>query len=118
MKDIKITVKGRTYFITPFEQDKMENNRVSMQLLRQRLDLGWTYHDAIDAPRGMHKKIYEEHKKIRKYDSDYIAEKIRQDKEKRKQKRKPHLFNVPQKHHRGKWCSYLMENDIFPKVVK
>ncbi len=29
---------------------------------------------------------------------------------------KPYLFNVPQKHPRGRYACYLMENDIFPKV--
>ena len=30
-----------------------------------------------------------------------------------------HLFDgTPQQHSRGAWCEYLMENDIFPKVVK
>ncbi|HDC5443865.1 TPA: hypothetical protein O8631_002917, partial [Staphylococcus aureus] len=31
-------------------------------------------------------------------------------------RKKPHLFNVPQKHPRGRYACYLMENDIFPKV--
>lgn len=30
-------------------------------------------------------------------------------------RKKPHLFNVPQKHSRSEWCMYLMENDIFPR---
>ncbi|WP_284675530.1 SA1788 family PVL leukocidin-associated protein, partial [Staphylococcus aureus] len=33
-------------------------------------------------------------------------------------KKKPHLFNVPQKHPRGRYTCYLMENDIFVKVKK
>ncbi|WP_331245740.1 SA1788 family PVL leukocidin-associated protein [Staphylococcus epidermidis] len=32
-------------------------------------------------------------------------------------RKKPHLFNVPQKHSRSEWCTYLMENDIFVKRV-
>ncbi|MBE9439722.1 hypothetical protein IM146_04910 [Staphylococcus epidermidis] len=32
-------------------------------------------------------------------------------------RKKPHLFNVPQKHSRSEWCTYLMENDIFPRKV-
>lgn len=32
-------------------------------------------------------------------------------------RKKPHLFTVNQKHSRGKWCTYLMENDIFPRKV-
>lgn len=30
-------------------------------------------------------------------------------------KNKPHLFKVPQKTTRGKFCNHLWENDIFPK---
>ncbi|HDC7516278.1 TPA: hypothetical protein O9A05_002631, partial [Staphylococcus aureus] len=33
-------------------------------------------------------------------------------------RKKPHLFNVPQKHPRGRYACYLMENDIFVKVKK
>ena len=32
-------------------------------------------------------------------------------------RKKPHLFEVPQKHSRSEWCTYLMENDIFPRKV-
>lgn len=32
-------------------------------------------------------------------------------------RKKPHLFNVPQKHSRSEWCTYLMENDISPRKV-
>lgn len=32
-------------------------------------------------------------------------------------RKKPHLFEVPQKHPRGEWCKHLMENDIFPRKV-
>lgn len=32
-------------------------------------------------------------------------------------RKKPHLFNVPQKHSRGEWCKHLMEKDIFVKRV-
>lgn len=32
-------------------------------------------------------------------------------------RKKPHLFEVPQVHPRGKWCTHLMENDIFIKRV-
>ncbi|EUG83437.1 SA1788 family PVL leukocidin-associated protein, partial [Staphylococcus aureus] len=33
-------------------------------------------------------------------------------------RKKPHLFNVPQVHPRGRYACYLMENDIFVKVKK
>lgn len=32
-------------------------------------------------------------------------------------RKKPHLFEVPQVHPRGEWCTHLMENDIFPRKV-
>lgn len=32
-------------------------------------------------------------------------------------RKKPHLFEVPQVHSRSEWCTYLMENDIFPRKV-
>lgn len=32
-------------------------------------------------------------------------------------RKKPHLFEVPQRHSRSEWCKYLMENDIFPRKV-
>lgn len=32
-------------------------------------------------------------------------------------RKKPHLFEVPQRHSRSEWCTYLMENDIFPRKV-
>ncbi|MDC6328242.1 SA1788 family PVL leukocidin-associated protein [Staphylococcus auricularis] len=41
---------------------------------------------------------------------------IEKRKEAKLREKKPYLFKVQQKHTRGKWCSYLMANDIFPKV--
>lgn len=32
-------------------------------------------------------------------------------------RKKPHLFEVSQVHSRSEWCTYLMENDIFPRKV-
>lgn len=45
-----------------------------------------------------------------------IKERYRLEKDK---ERRPHLYDgTPQQHSRGAYTEYLMENDIFPKVVK
>ena len=50
-------------------------------------------------------------------EAESLKERIQRRRMEELKRKKPHLFTVPQKHGRGKWCSHLMENDIFPKKV-
>lgn len=51
-------------------------------------------------------------------EAESLKERIQRRRMETLKRKKPHLFNVPQKHSRSDYCSYLMESDIFPKVKR
>ncbi len=87
-------------------------------MVAKRVRGGWALLEALNAPYGMRLAEYKEIvlSRIMQRESKEreIARQRRKEVELRK--RKPHSFNVPQKHTRGRYACYLMENDIFPKV--
>ncbi|HFJ5215916.1 TPA: SA1788 family PVL leukocidin-associated protein, partial [Staphylococcus aureus] len=81
---------------------------------------GWELHEAMDAPEGMRLSEYREKKTIERLEQARLERKLERQRKKEAElrRKKPHLFNVPQKHSRGRYACYLMENDIFVKVKK
>ncbi|PHS99919.1 SA1788 family PVL leukocidin-associated protein, partial [Staphylococcus aureus] len=75
---------------------------------------------AMDAPEGMRLSEYREKKTIERLEQARLERKLERQRKKEAElrRKKPHLFNVPQKHSRGRYACYLMENDIFVKVKK
>ncbi|NGL50730.1 hypothetical protein G0X41_12755, partial [Staphylococcus aureus] len=70
-----------------------------------------------DAPFGMKLNDYREIQITKALERERTM--VRQQrKEAELRRKKPHLFNVPQVHPRGRYACYLMENDIFVKVKK
>ncbi|HDZ3296310.1 TPA: hypothetical protein RSU83_002819, partial [Staphylococcus aureus] len=63
---------------------------------------------------------YREKKTIERLEQARLERKLERQRKKEAElrRKKPHLFNVPQKHSRGRYACYLMENDIFVKVKK
>ena len=101
--------------MTEKDEKKMEENFIDIYVVRQRIKKGWDYNEAIEAPAGMRRKEWNALKRMERVES--LKERIQRRRMEELRRKKPHLFNVPQKHGRGKWCSHLMENDIFPKKV-
>ncbi|EGS40336.1 hypothetical protein KZA27_05020 [Staphylococcus capitis] len=119
MKNIR--VGKQTFVMTEKDEKKMEESGINMFSLRQRINKGWDFYDAIEAPVGMRRKEWNALKRMERLEEmrevESLKERIQRRRMEELRRKKPHLFNVPQKHPRGKWCKHLMENDIFPKKV-
>lgn len=119
MKNIR--VGKQTFVVTEKDEMKMEESGVNMYGVRQRIKKGWAYNDAIEAPVGMRSKEWKALKRMERLseieENLSLKERLQRRRMETLKRKKPHLFNVPQKHPRGKWCKHLMENDIFPKKV-
>lgn len=111
-----IVIKGKIYELNERHVKQMETAGLKTHNVRTRLIDGWLLEDAVRAPKGTRLLEWMEHKEVENT-TQAILEKRRQRDKERLRKKKPHLFNVPQKHGRGKWCQHLMEHDIFPKKV-
>ncbi|MBS3222394.1 hypothetical protein KCW83_13920, partial [Staphylococcus aureus] len=89
-------------------------------MVAKRVRGGWALLEALNAPYGMRLAEYKEIvlSKIMERESKEREMARQPRKEAELRRKKPHLFNVPQKHSRGRYACYLMENDIFVKVKK
>ena len=90
----------------------MKEADINLDILRQRLASGWNFEDAIEAPLGVRRSEWDSLKPKEDGIASY-KERMAQRRLQELKRKKPHLFTVPQKHPRGKWCKHLMENDIF-----
>ncbi|MBU7104064.1 SA1788 family PVL leukocidin-associated protein, partial [Staphylococcus aureus] len=81
---------------------------------------GWGRNEAMDAREGTRLSEYREKKTIERLEQARLERKLerKRKREAELRRKKPHLFNVPQKHPRGRYACYLLENDIFVKVKK
>jgi len=116
MEIAKMRVKNKYFSITPDVVEKMKEADINSVILRQRLAKGWAFEDAIEAPIGVRRSEWDS-LKPKEDDIASYKERMKQRRLQELRRKKPHLFTVPQKHPRGKWCKHLMENDIFPKKV-
>lgn len=116
-----VRVGKQTFVMTEKDEMKMKESGVNMYGVRQRIKKGWDFYDAIEAPVGMRRKEWNALKRMERLEEmrevESLKERIQRRRTEELRRKKPHLFNVPQKHPRGKWCTYLMENDIFPRKV-
>ena len=108
-------VKNKYFSITPDVVEKMKKADINSDILRQRAS-GWKFEDAIEAPIGVRRSEWDSLKPKEDEIASY-KERMEQRRLQELKRKKPHLFTVPQKHPRGKWCAHLMENDIFPRKV-
>ena len=116
MEIAKMRVKNKYFSITPDVVEKMKKADINSDILRQRLASGWKFEDAIEAPIGVRRSEWDSLKPKEDEIASY-KERMEQRRLQELKRKKPHLFTVPQKHPRGKWCTHLMENDIFPRKV-
>lgn len=116
MEATKMRVKNKYFSITPDVVEKMKEADINSDILRQRLASGWKFEDAIKAPIGVRRSEWES---LKPKEDEIASYKERMERRRLQElkRKKPHLFTVPQKHPRGKWCAHLMENDIFPRKV-
>lgn len=114
MEIAKMRVKNKYFSITPDVAEKMKEADINSVILRQRLAKGWAFEDAIEAPIGVRRSEWDSLKPKEDEIASY-KERMKQRRLQELRRKKPHLFEVPQVHSRGEWCTYLMENDIFPR---
>ena len=116
-----VRVGKQTFVMTEKDEMKMKESGVNMYGVRQRIKKGWDFYDAIEEPVGMRRKEWNALKRMEQLEEmrevESLKERIQRRRMEELRRKKPHLFNVPQKHTRSDYCSYLMENDIFPKKV-
>lgn len=116
MEIVKMRVKNKYFSITPDVAEKMKEADINSGILRQRLASGWKFEDAIEAPIGVRRNEWDSLKPKEDEIASY-KERMEQRRLQELKRKKPHLFEVPQVHPRSEWCTYLMENDIFPRKV-
>ncbi|HCU9615260.1 TPA: hypothetical protein OVJ04_002038 [Staphylococcus aureus] len=115
-----VTINDKSYRFSKFEMELIESHGITAGMVSKRVKDGWELHEAMDAPEGTRLSEYREKKTIERLEQARLERKLerKQKKEAELRRKKPHLFNVPQKHPRGRYACYLMENDIFVKVKK
>lgn len=114
-------IRGRLYEIPDEYMKQAELNGVSRQRVYERLvrNKGWTVKEACFAPEGM--KLAEYRHMVRELEREERHKNSYSNMlEEKQMSERPWLFDgTPQPPYgKGKWCVYLMENDIFPKVVR
>ncbi|WP_204190674.1 MULTISPECIES: SA1788 family PVL leukocidin-associated protein [unclassified Staphylococcus] len=113
-----IRVHDAIYEIKGENYELAEKLDISDGLLRGRLLKGWSLAEACQVPKGVDPKDLVYINYARKYEADNTQAKMNYREEKRREER-PWLYDgTPQNHDRGKWCQYLMNTSVFPKVVR
>ncbi|MBF2243323.1 SA1788 family PVL leukocidin-associated protein [Staphylococcus capitis] len=115
METIDFKVKGIEYRLYPVHLKKMEKENIQLANVRTRLIKGWYLEDAVEAPIGMRHKEWLNLKED-VVEEETLKEKLERYRTERLKRNKPHLFNVPQKHSRGKWFEHLLEDNTFVKI--
>lgn len=115
-----VTINDKPYRFTKSEMELIESHGITAGMVSKRVKDGWELHEAMDAPEGTRLSEYREKKTIERLEQARLERKLerKRKKEAELRRKKPHLFNVPQKHPRGRYACYLIENDIFVKVKK
>ena len=93
MKNIR--VGKQTFVMTEKDEKKMEESGINMFSFRQRINKGWDFYDAIEAPVGMRRKEWNALKRMERVES--LKERIQRRRMEELRRKKPHLFNVSQK---------------------
>ncbi|HDJ7515653.1 TPA: SA1788 family PVL leukocidin-associated protein [Staphylococcus aureus] len=112
-----VKINGKPYKFTEHENELIKKNELTPGLVAKRVRQGWALLEALNVPAGMRLSEYREMQIIKILERERKMARRRR-KEDELRRKKPHLFNVPQKHPRGRYACYLMENDLFVKVKK
>lgn len=115
----------RTVYIPADEMEKAEIEvGIDPRTIAKRLNRGFSVQEALTkAPVTNNfnevKKDIEEQKIKQRKQEERRRRKMEEYKARKYRERKPHLFDgTPQQHTLGEYTQHLMENNIFPKVVK
>ena len=99
---------------TEYENEQMRKKGLTPEIVRNRAAKGWELSEAIDAPFGMKLNDYREIQITKALERERAM--VRQQrKEAELRRKKPHLFNVPQKHSRDPYWFDVTYNQMFKK---
>ncbi|HHC7437931.1 TPA: SA1788 family PVL leukocidin-associated protein [Staphylococcus aureus] len=115
-----VIINNKPYKFNNFEKELMAKRGINAGIVSKRVRGCWEFSEALDAPYGMRLAEYKEIVLSRIMQRESKEREIARQRRKKAElrRKKPHLFNVPQKHPRGRYACYLIENDIFVKVKK
>ncbi|HCZ0624030.1 TPA: SA1788 family PVL leukocidin-associated protein [Staphylococcus aureus] len=106
-----VKINGKPYKFTEHENELIKKNGLTPGMVAKRVRGGWALLEALNAPYGMRLAEYKE----------IVLSRImqREARQRRKEaelrKKKPHLFNVPQKHSRDPYWFDNTYNQMFKK---
>ncbi|HFO1513096.1 TPA: SA1788 family PVL leukocidin-associated protein [Staphylococcus aureus] len=109
-----VKINGKPYKFTEHENELIKKNGLTPGMVAKRVRGGWALLEALHAPYGMRLAEYKEIvlSKIMQRES-VMARQRRKEVELRR--KKPHLFNVPQKHSRDPYWFDVTYNQMFKK---
>ncbi|HCZ5651841.1 TPA: hypothetical protein O3M59_000828 [Staphylococcus aureus] len=99
---------------TEYENEQMKKKGLTPKIVRNRVAKGWELSEAIDAPFGMKLNDYREIQITKALEREREMARQRR-KEAELRRKKPHLFNVPQKHSRDPYWFDVTYNQMFKK---
>ena len=116
--------KGKEIYISLEDMKKADLElALDAKTIAVRLGKGYSVEDALTRPRdrryvSSYQLLGDTFNTWKALDAKRAREAVKELRERKLKEEKPHLFDgTKQQHSRGAWCEYLMENDIFPKVV-
>ncbi|UXU53183.1 SA1788 family PVL leukocidin-associated protein [Staphylococcus arlettae] len=119
------SAKEQTFYIPAEDMEKAEVELgINPRTVAKRLNRGFSTQEAL-TKEVLTSEVYEVKQDI---EAQKAKERKRQERRRMKKaqrakqrdmERRPHMYDgTPQQHTRGAYTSYLMKNDIFPKVAK
>ncbi|HGO1460850.1 TPA: SA1788 family PVL leukocidin-associated protein [Staphylococcus aureus] len=112
-----VKINGKPYKFTEHENELIKKNGLTLGMVAKRVRGGWALLEALDAPYGMHLKEYREMKQMEKIKQARLERELERERKKEAElkRKKPHLFNVPQKHSRDPYWFDNTYNQMFKK---
>ncbi|KAA57683.1 hypothetical protein W421_00654 [Staphylococcus aureus VET0089R] len=112
-----VKINGKPYKFTEHENELIKKNGLTPGMVAKRVRGGWALLEALNAPYGMRLAEYKEIvlSKIMERESKEREMSRQRRKEAELRKKKPHLFNVPQKHSRDPYWFDTTYNQMFKK---
>ncbi|MGJ8886238.1 SA1788 family PVL leukocidin-associated protein [Staphylococcus aureus] len=109
-----VKINGKPYKFTEHENELIKKNGLTPGKVAKRVRGGWEMSEAIDAPFGMKLNDYREIQITKALEREREMARQRR-KEAELRRKKPHLFDVPQKHSRDPYWFDVTYNQMFKK---
>lgn len=112
-----VIINNKPYKFNNFEKELMAKRGINAGIVSKRVRGCWEFSEPLDAPYGMHLKEYREMKQMEKIKQARLERELERERKKEAElrRKKPHLFNVPQKHSRDPYWFDTTYNQMFKK---